>query len=261
MEATEAPVAHHEHDVAGPGLGGDPGDQRGDVRRGVRLEAARAEIGDQARDVELLAVRDLVVLLGSLEADPRRAVEAAGVVRLVEVPAAGVGARLEDGPQPPAGQRPRTAAMVSRTAVGWWAKSSTTSDAAGPRRAPPGGASRRGTLRSPAAISSKVSPSAAERPRPRPSAFSTLWRPGQRQRWTAAERAARVARGVKRAPSGPAGQVARLHQSAGAPVRRSRSSTGRAGPGDAPPRRARPRTPRGARPAAARPTKRSKADS
>jgi hypothetical protein len=95
------------------------------------------------------------------------------------------------------GKRPATAASVSFTARGWWAKSSTTvTPPARPRTSwrrftPPKAAS-------PAAISAGERPSAVAAAAT-PSAFSTFWAPPT-GRWTAVSGAPRRT-SVKRAPS------------------------------------------------------------
>ena len=87
----------------------------------------RAEVGHQPRDVELLALGDLVVLLGRLEAHPGGAVERLRRTR----PGGGCGgwcccaARRRPTAGAPGSGR-AAPWIVSRTAVGWWAKSSIT---------------------------------------------------------------------------------------------------------------------------------------
>ncbi|EAU67322.1 hypothetical protein STIAU_7050 [Stigmatella aurantiaca DW4/3-1] len=69
----------------------------------VRLDALCLQRLAEPGHVQLLVGGHLVMALGHLEAGPGRAGEGVGIVLLVDVAAAGVGARLEEGPQPPLG--------------------------------------------------------------------------------------------------------------------------------------------------------------
>ena len=126
MEAPETAVGHDENDVSGTRLCRHLLHQRRDVPLCIRLEAAAAKRSHQLGDVQLLAFRDAVMPLGDAETHSGCAVEGRDIRGLVKLAAGGVASRLEDGPQTSPGKRPNRACTVSRTAVGWWAKSSMT---------------------------------------------------------------------------------------------------------------------------------------
>ena len=100
------------------------------------------QVGDQPGNVELLALGDLVVLLGRLEAHPRRAVEGPRRSRPGGVAPAGVGPGLEDRPQPALRLARRGARRWSRAPRWGGGRSRPPPARRPPRRGPPAAASR-----------------------------------------------------------------------------------------------------------------------
>ena len=176
-------------------------DQAVDVGVGARVDPSSPEVGDHPLRVKPLVGGHHVVGLRHLQGDAgRRRRKRLHVLCLVHAPAARVRPGLERRHSRRPGNRARIAAIVSRTAVGWWAKSSmTTTPPASPRtscrrRTP----AKRGEA---GAISSNVEPQRARRRHDAQRVLDVVGAAAGQRRGRRARRPRSST--VKRTPSGP----------------------------------------------------------